>query len=132
MGFNYLQTDDRDDYFAQFGDTKPRIHPTFKIIKDGVVIHPEINGRAATIWAKDEMGSTSKFVKKGRWKHLLTDNGYIVENLKTGQIGPDPNDHGYCSCGQRWTVRINSKDQSKFLGCKSYPKCRNTKKLNPA
>ena len=29
MGFNYLQTDDRDDYFAQFGsktDILPRIN----------------------------------------------------------------------------------------------------------
>lgn len=39
--------------------------------------------------------------------------------------------HGLCPCGSRLTIRKNRKNNTDFLGCLQYPKCKNTKPLNP-
>lgn len=37
--------------------------------------------------------------------------------------------HGTCSCGGRWTVRVNRLSKSSFLGCTNYPKCKKSKSI---
>lgn len=39
--------------------------------------------------------------------------------------------YGFCPCGSTWTIRKNSKNNTEFLGCLQYPKCKNTKSINP-
>jgi len=34
--------------------------------------------------------------------------------------------HGKCTCGSVWRIRINSVNGKEFLGCSNYPKCKNT------
>jgi hypothetical protein len=135
MGYKYFQTDDRDDYFATLGGNgAANVPPTFKITKEGVVIHESILGSHAREWAKKEFDTTSKHVKCARWKIVATNAGYVVENLKTGHVGPDPNTKPLpvmCTCGRKMIIRTNSKDNSKFYGCPAFPRCRSTKPCNP-
>jgi len=81
MGFNYLQTDDRDDYFARF-DRKKKASTTYvnlKIYKDGVLI---IEGTAQDIKirVKKMLGLTARFAKYGRWREEAIKRGYIIES----------------------------------------------------
>lgn len=129
----YFQTDDRDDYFASLDSNRgPKVYPTFRISKDGVIVHASILGKHAAAWAKGTFKVTSRYVERGRWKDLATENGYLVENLKTGHVGPDPTTKKLpviCTCGRTMVVRTNKTDKSAFYGCTAFPKCRNTRKL---
>lgn len=37
--------------------------------------------------------------------------------------------HGKCSCGSDWKIRTNKTNNTQFLGCSNYPKCKNTKSI---
>lgn len=37
--------------------------------------------------------------------------------------------HGKCPCGSIWTIRVNRTNNTQFLGCLQYPKCKNTKSI---
>jgi len=54
--------------------------------------------------------------------------GPFKEQLRQAYIG---NGSSVCDkCGSPMILRINSKDQTKFLACSGYPKCRNTKTVS--
>jgi hypothetical protein len=83
MGFNYLQTDDRDDYFAQFGSKKEKT----KVLLGIDLINP--NGETiltcAPMW-KVRSYAKKNYIKRGQgakyiWRKILTDNGYTVKNI---------------------------------------------------
>lgn len=37
--------------------------------------------------------------------------------------------HGLCTCGFPFEKRLNAQTKKSFLGCKNYPKCKNTKSI---
>lgn len=50
----------------------------------------------------------------------------IIKKTEPEQNKPETNN---CSCGGKMSVRTNSRDNSKFMGCSNYPKCKNTIKM---
>lgn len=58
----------------------------------------------------------SKSAKKRRLKHERC----VLEQ---------ENLYGRCSCGSLFTPRTNSSTRQQFLGCSSYPRCKNTKSI---
>jgi len=81
MGFNYLQTDDRDDYLAQFG-SKPKTHPVKSlslINPQGEMIIKEVPMFKVRTYAKKTYlpyGASGKKI----WRKLLESKGYKVIN----------------------------------------------------
>ena len=87
MGFNYLQTDDRDDYFAQF-DKKPKSTPkSYTLISpSGEIIFKEV----PLFWIRRYSKKT--YISKGQpakyiWRKLLEDKGYTIQ--KNYEIKPN-------------------------------------------
>ena len=80
MGFNYLQTDDRDDYFAQFDKKQKRKPKSFSLIdQNGNVILKEVAMHVVRSYAKKTylpLGKSAKHI----WRKLLEDKGYKVIN----------------------------------------------------
>lgn len=84
MGWDYLQTDDRDDFFNQFD--KPKKAKThcnhYTVSKDGCLVL-EGNSMEVRIAIKKLLKLTERFVKYGRWKQEAINRGYEVkEELK--------------------------------------------------
>lgn len=85
MGFNYLQTDDRDDYFNQLGKNRAN--------KNVIIDYTLLNANNEIIFDKVPMFKLRSYAKKtflceGKsakhiWRKILTDNGYTVINNKT-------------------------------------------------
>jgi hypothetical protein len=78
MGFNYLQTDDRDDYFAQFDSHRERHKPTSYTLINSLgenVLDSQPNFRLRD-FAKKLTGKRMK----GVWRETLTTMGYTVIN----------------------------------------------------
>jgi len=81
MGFNYLQTDDRDDYFSQFGG-KGKKHPIMSmtlIDPFGKTIFSEVPMFKIRTYAKKtylELGQSGKKI----WRKLLEGKGYKIIN----------------------------------------------------
>jgi len=79
MGFNYLQTDDRDDYFKQFGSKgKPKVDKRFTL-KDSsgktILFNVEslkIRKYSKRYWEKGKAG------EKWKWRQMLFDRGYTI------------------------------------------------------
>jgi hypothetical protein len=81
MAFNYLQTDDRDDYFSQF-DKKRKNHPikSFTLINpDGEIILKEVARFRVRDYAKKNLLPIGKSAK-GIWRKLLEQKGFKVIN----------------------------------------------------
>jgi len=80
MGFNYLQTDDRDDYFAQFKKKQKRKPDSFSLVNpDGETILNEVAMHVVRTYAKKTylpLGKSAKYI----WRKLLEDKGYKVVN----------------------------------------------------
>lgn len=80
MGFNYLQTDDRDDYFSQFDKKKKRKPTSFTLINpDGAVVLSEVASYVIRRYGKRNVftpGQNGKHV----WRKLLEAEGYKVVN----------------------------------------------------
>jgi hypothetical protein len=78
MGFNYLQTDDRDNYFAQF-DKKEKKRPT------GITVY---NPNGEMIFDNVPYGKVRSYCKKNYlpegkgakriWRGILIEKGYNV------------------------------------------------------
>ena len=86
MGFNYLQTDDRDDYFAQFNKKPKRKPESFTLINpNGVIILNEVAMHKVRTYAKKsylQIGKSAKHI----WRKLLEDRGYKVINNYTDAV----------------------------------------------
>ena len=80
MAFNYLQTDDRDDYFAQFNKKQKRKPESFTLINpNGYVILNEVDMHKVRTYAKKTylpIGQSAKHI----WRKLLENKGYKVIN----------------------------------------------------
>lgn len=80
MGFNYLQTDDRDDYFAQFNKKPKRKPESFSLMNPkGEAILNEVAMHVVRTYAKKKylpLGKSAKHI----WRKLLEDKGYKVVN----------------------------------------------------
>jgi hypothetical protein len=80
MGFNYLQTDDRDDYFAQFNKKPKRKPESFTLInQNNEVVLSEVDMHKVRTYAKKTylpFGKSAKHI----WRKLLEDRGYKVVN----------------------------------------------------
>lgn len=75
MGFNYLQTDDRDDYFEQLG--KSRRNKVYSLIDENEeVIFNRVRKSALRSFAKKKFNlpSGGKYI----WREILQNNGYKV------------------------------------------------------
>jgi len=84
MGWNYLQTDDRDDYFSQgHKPKKAKTHYTHYTISKNNVIVLEGDSMECRIAIKKLLKITERFCKYGRWKQEAINRGYqIKEELK--------------------------------------------------
>lgn len=80
MGFNYLQTDDRDDYFAQFKKKPKRKPHSFSLINpSGEMILEDVASFKIRYHAKRNYlphGQSGKRI----WRKLLEDKGYKIVN----------------------------------------------------
>lgn len=79
MGFNYLQTDDRDDYFASLGSNKPhKPHAKLRLISPSgeIVLDNKESGQVRAYCKKTYL----PFGVSGRkiWRKLLEDKGYKI------------------------------------------------------
>lgn len=80
MGFNYLQTDDRDDYFAQFNKKPKRKPKSFSLINpNGETILKEVPSFTIRSYAKKTYLSNGQSAKN-IWRKLLEEKGYKVIN----------------------------------------------------
>jgi hypothetical protein len=83
MGFNYLQTDDRDDYFAQF-DRHKKSYTRYAIKKEGFEsnwcgikdLRGILNQQTGFKW-KDTKGITTEDLM-----NILTNEGYLIHKEK--------------------------------------------------
>lgn len=83
MGFNYLQTDDRDDYFASFGSDKvKKSEPLWNLILNGEILLDSVKMHKIQQLAKKKYTLTGKQVKYGLFKKYLVNDGYIIEKVK--------------------------------------------------
>jgi hypothetical protein len=81
MAFNYLQTDDRDDYFEQF-DSKPKKHPILSMTligPTGNIILREVKKEQIRSYAKKNFLPVGKS-GKGIWRKVLEQKGFKVIN----------------------------------------------------
>ena len=83
MGFNYLQTDDRDDYFASMGGGNSRVRSIgIKLVdKSGVTIFDCVKPFRIRAYCKKNylpIGVSGK----GKWRKILESKGYKVLNVK--------------------------------------------------
>ena len=78
MGFNYLQTDDRDDYFAQF-DKKKKKRPTGITVynPDGEMIFDNVPYWEVRSYCKKNYLPIGKGAKR-IWRGVLIEKGYRV------------------------------------------------------
>ena len=80
MGFNYLQTDDRDDFFSKFNKQPKRKPESFSLINpNGDVILLKVAMYKVRAYAKQTympVGKSAKHI----WRKLLEDRGYKVIN----------------------------------------------------
>lgn len=81
MGFNYLQTDDRDDYFERFEKkrNKRKVKSITLIDPNGVIVIENAPVFAVRGYGKRNVfppGQNGKYV----WRKLLEDSGYKVIN----------------------------------------------------
>ena len=80
MGFNYLQTDDRDDYFVQFNKKPKRKPESFSLVNPkGETILNDVAMHVVRSYAKKTylpLGKSAKHI----WRKLLEDKGYKVVN----------------------------------------------------
>jgi len=68
---------------------------------------------------------------------LIEENGNVYNLIegtsKREQSKIDKEKHrfrfGKCDCGHPMTIRINNTTKERFLGCKMYPRCKNTKSI---
>jgi hypothetical protein len=83
MGFNYLQTDDRDDYFAQFSNGKTHKPCDWSLVNpDGVEIISHVPTFVLRSYCKKTYLSQGQSGKR-IWRKLLEDKGYkIVKTFK--------------------------------------------------
>jgi hypothetical protein len=79
---NYLQTDDRDDYFKslQGKESKPRtilnlINPKGEIVKTG-------NGGTLNTYIRKEFNLPESKVRKGKWRKYILEKGFTIEPIK--------------------------------------------------
>lgn len=81
MGFNYLQTDDRDDYFAQFESKKTKRRPvSFSLVDvNGKIILKEVPSFKIRLYAKQTYLKPGQSGKK-IWRRLLESKSYKVIN----------------------------------------------------
>lgn len=82
MGFNYLQTDDRDDYFDSIRNDKPtKKRPIYNLLNnDGKIVKSGNNGTLNQYVCKT-FGLTARFGKKGRWRDFILDKGFKLEKI---------------------------------------------------
>ena len=81
MAFNYLQTDDRDNYFAQFGH-KPKENPIVSLTlvdQNGNILLKEVPMFKVRAYAKKNYVPTGQSAKR-IWRVLLESKGYTVIN----------------------------------------------------
>lgn len=81
MGFNYLQTDDRDDYFDSFKSGRkkePVGYMEYTVSKEGVLIFTG-NAWDTKMYMKKLLNLTARYVKFGRWKDECINRGYTIE-----------------------------------------------------
>jgi len=80
MGFNYLQTDDRDDYFLTLWNKNkfPKQEKIYNIIKDDKIIFTG-NTLECKIFCKKTFKVEGRFVKKGKWRDLLIQNNCKIK-----------------------------------------------------
>lgn len=82
MGFNYLQTDDRDNYLSMFKSKKSKTRNRFKIINqygDTVCVGISIK---CILYVKKKYSLTPRFLRKGKWKSSLIERGYKIEVIE--------------------------------------------------
>lgn len=88
MAFNYLQTDDRDDYFSQFDRKRRRRKPeknqytVYEIInKENVVVFTGVSKQCG-IFVKKLFNLTERWTKYGRWRtEILPKDGFTYKIL---------------------------------------------------
>ena len=83
MGFNYLQTDDRDDYFASLSKSRKQKIGQIKytISKDGIVLLNDFSPKIKS-GVKKLLGLTEQFIRHGKWKQIVKEKGYeLTEEL---------------------------------------------------
>lgn len=83
MGFNYLQTDDRDDYFKRFDKSpKKRLLSVTLLSSLGEVIFDDVKTHVLRSYCKKEYlfeGKSAKHI----WRIILEEKGYkIINNYK--------------------------------------------------
>jgi hypothetical protein len=81
MGFNYLQTDDRDDYFAQFGKKSngKNIYSVNLISPTGETIMEDVSTFRLKAYAKKHYIPFGTGAKK-IWRNVLISKGYTITN----------------------------------------------------
>ena len=83
MGFNYLQTDDRDDYFASLRprNRENRTHAFHTITdKEGNVLLKGLSGPCIS-FTKKRLNLTKSQVRP-IWKDLLTKDGLTITTIR--------------------------------------------------
>lgn len=82
MGFNYLQTDDRDDYFASIQNNKEKKErPIYNLLNEKGEIIKSGNSGILNRYVRETFGLTARFGKKGRWKDFIKEKGFTLEKL---------------------------------------------------
>lgn len=82
-----------------------------------------------------ECNACKRIIKKGLAVGMLEGKApptYYMSNRQKKEFNEQNafnNLHGKCPCGCNWTIRINKLKGTEFLGCRNYPKCKNTKSL---
>ena len=79
MGFNYLQTDDRDDYLTRFVKKSKRKPQSFSLIKNSKLVLFNVASHVIRMYAKTkylQLGQSGKKI----WRKLLEDKGYTIIN----------------------------------------------------
>lgn len=78
MGWNYLQTDDRDDYFASFRDGGGIKYYTL-IDPNGEIKIETTRKQVLRHYAKRYISGSAKKI----WGKVLIDRGYTIQTNKT-------------------------------------------------
>ena len=78
MGFNYLQTDDRDDYFSQFSRANKRRNTGITLTSpDGEIIFDNVRMYKVRAYCKNKYLPIGKGGKR-IWRDILLSKGYAV------------------------------------------------------
>lgn len=84
MEFNYLQTDDRDDYFDSMQNNKERKpRPIYNLLNEKKEIVKTGNNGTLNQYVCKTFGLTARFGKKGRWRDFILNKGFTLEKLNT-------------------------------------------------